>query len=565
MNALSGFLWFVLQFLRIGLALGIGGWAYLEATQGMACDKWPTINGTVTTSIVKEVKTKNGTRDEAEIKYQYKVNGKTYTANRIQFGTDMFRSPAEILQKYKADQTVQVHYKAGDPSVSSLETGFNQLGVIPCFAISFLFAFLAFTEDGKSKREKASLSSRSAALSSGTKVGERKDKISSGAIQSALVMVIFVFAFKFFIDCIDFGKLQLGGMHFGHISANVVGAVAIFMGGLGFVIFLTSMPPIAALLLRANKLNLADMVASLNTAINSRMSPASYETAMAYALQAEIAQERLDFAKARVLSKKALSVLEDRKNLFAQRTDLGDEQDKRDKMIREHIARYEKNNAPVEALCHASLGDILYEMGLNDEAMVHATTAKRMAQDCLKDAVGVDAERVKLTLADALALKGRIENATGLPDDARADLEEAIKLRKQLTAQYEESLAKAMADLSLAYISQSESRMAERTIEEGLKLVEGSSRPSHRLAQAKLRSALAEVKIHSGQYSTAEQLLTESLKTEEEILLPGHPDIAKTYLAMAKLKEAQGRGRDATTHRKIAIEMLTKCFGAVSV
>ena len=559
MNALSGFLWFVLQFLRIGLALGIGGWAYLEATQGMACDRWPTINGTVTTSIVKEVKTKNGTRDEAEIKYQYKVNGKTYTANRIQFGTDLFRSPAEILQKYKADQTVQVHYKASDPSVSSLETGFNKMGVIPCLAISLFFAFLAFTGDGKSKREKISVSSRSAALSSGTKVGERKDKIPSGAIQSALIMVILVFAIKFFIESINFGKMQIGGLHLGFLSANVVGVVAIFLAGLGFVFFLTSLPPLAAMLLRSNHLGLADIVATLNTFINSRMSPMSYETAMAYGMQAEIAQERLDFAKAKELSKKALSVFQERKEFTMPPADLGD---KRDKMIREHMAQYEKNNASVEALCHASLGDILYEMGLNDEAMVHATTSKRMAQECLRDAVGVDAERVKLTLAEALTLKGRIENATGSPDDARADLEEAIKLRKQLSAQYEESLAKAMADLSLAYISQSESRMAERTIEEGLKLVEGSKKPSHRLAQAKLRSALAEVKMYSGQYSAAEQLLTESLKTEEELLVPGHPDIAKTYLAMAKLRDLQNKQRDAADYRRTANEMFASCFGA---
>ncbi len=97
-------------------------------------------------------------------------------------------------------------------------------------------------------------------------------------------------------------------------------------------------------------------------------------------------------------------------------------------------------------------------MGRADEALKHATASKRIAQDCLNNASARERERIKFTLASSLAFKGRVEIAIGSIDEARSDLEEAIKLRKELPRQYEENLATAMADLSSAYNLQSETR-----------------------------------------------------------------------------------------------------------
>lgn len=557
MNALSSFLWIGLQLIRIVLALMLAGWAFHECAQGLASDKWPSVNGKVTTSVVKKVAAKYGQRDETDVRYQYVVKGKTYTSNRVQFGGEMFSNPVETVNRYKVDKQVAVHYKQEDPSVSCLQGGFNQLSVLPCFAAALFFAFLAISEDGKSKDDGFSFRSKTDLSSSAIRTGERKEsKVMVGVILPVLLMLILVFGVKFGIESVFSHGVSFGSAPFNAIAANVALVVIVFLAGLAFVFFLTSLPMVAALLMRAKKLELAEMVAKLNTALSCGMSPQSFEAAMALGLQAEIAQERLQYEKALAFSKRALKVVADRPKEIPPASE-----DATDKLLREHMVQYEKTNSPVEALLHESLGCILLDMGLNDEAMSHAKKAKQLAQNCMKNASSAhDSERTKLALAGALTFAGRVELSTGALDEARSDLEEAVKLRQQLPRQFEENLALAMAYLASTYCLQSETRKAERSIDEGLKLVSGSQAPSHCLAKATLMAALAEVKIHDGQFTKAEELLKECLNIREKLLVTGHPEIARTLLAIANLKEAQGRSKDATQHRATASEMLTVCF-----
>ena len=121
-----------------------------------------------------------------------------------------------------------------------------------------------------------------------------------------------------------------------------------------------------------------------------------------------------------------------------------------------------------------------------------------------------------------------------------------------------------MADLALTYSMQDENRKAERTIAEGMNIVATSRAPAHQLANAKLQSALAVSKMRTGHFAESEQLLNCCLNTREKLLMHVHPEIAKTFLALANLREAQGKNRDANSHRQTANEMLAKCFGATS-
>ena len=424
MNAVSNHLSFVLQFLRIVVALILAGYALNEGMQGLASEKWPTVKGKVTTSTIKTVHTKNGQRDEADIKYQYSVDGKSLTSDRIKFGGVVLRNQNELIAAYKSNKPIEIHYKPGEPSVACLETGYNGVCVWSCLAGALLFAFLVFTDDGKNK---SSITSRkNAAVYTNNKL--RHTKADSGKLKPVLpilVMVALVMGIKYGIESINFGP----------IPSNVAGIAIIFGGGLMFVIFFSSLTPAVAMLMRARQLKLAETVAKLNSLIYSGLGPQSYELAIAYGLQAEIAQEQLNYPKALELSKKALGVLAGRPDLETNPEGFGEKTDKR---IKEHIASYEKSNSSVSAICHESLGCILYDMGMYTEAMSHAEKSLRLAKDSLRAASGFNADRAKLALCSALALKGRVELATGNLDDAKSDLEESIRVRKELPSQYEE-------------------------------------------------------------------------------------------------------------------------------
>lgn len=554
MNGLSNFLWIGLQLMRITLTLMLAGWARNESTQGFSSDKWPTLQGTVQSTTIKKVMTKNGTtRDEAEIRYQYSVDGRTYTSNRIQFGGEIFRNPSELLGQYKRGKQISIHYNPTNPSISCLETGVNSLVIIPAFIAAMFFAFLTLSEHGKGKEPayKASTAQSSNTLGKGESSGV---KARAAVVVPLIIMSILAFSLKIWVEKGNLNGVQLGALNLGSIPTSVITIIVLFGGGLAFVFFLTSLPPTVAMLARAKKFKLAEIVARLNSAISGSQ---SYEAAIAAGLQAEIAQEQLQYEKALQFSKKALNIVMDRRTNSPDPRELGDDQ----KILRDHIVSYEKSNSSVEAVCHESLGCILLDMGFTDEAMKHATASKQLAQSCLKNAIGLERERIKFTLASSLAFKGRVELAIGSIDEARSDLEEAIKLRKELPRQYEENLATAMADLASTYNLQSETRKAERTIDEGLGIVAGSQAPSHRLAKAKLLAALADAKMIDGHHAEAEKVLTKCLEIREKLLVAGHPDIARTYLSIANLRDLQGKQRDAASYRKSADEMLTNCFG----
>lgn len=540
--------------MRITLTLMLAGWAINESTQGFSSDKWPTLQGTVQSTTIKKVMTKNGTtRDEAEIRYQYSVDGRTYTSNRIQFGGEIFRNPSELLGQYKRGKQISIHYNPTNPSISCLETGVNSLVIIPAFIAAMFFAFLTLSEHGKGKEPayKASTAQSSNTLGKGESSGV---KARAAVVVPLIIMSILAFSLKIWVEKGNLNGVQLGALNLGSIPTSVIAIIVLFGGGLAFVFFLTSLPPTVAMLARAKKFKLAEIVARLNTTLSGSQ---SYEAAIAAGLQAEIAQEQLQYEKALQFSKKALSIVMNRRTNSPDPRELGDDQ----KILRDHIAAYEKSNSSVEAVCHESLGCILLDMGFTDEAMKHATESKQLAQSCLKNAIGLERERIKFTLASSLAFKGRVELAIGSIDEARADLEEAIKLRKELPRQYEENLATAMADLASTYNLQSETRKAERTIDEGLGIVAGSQAPSHRLAKAKLLASLADAKMIDGHHAEAEKVLTECLEIREKLLVAGHPDIARTYLSIANLRDLQGKQRDAASYRKSADEMLTNCFG----
>jgi len=107
--------------------IGYGGY---EAYFGTLSSKWPTTQAYVEQASVDHVRGKNGQlQDKLSLKYNYSVNGKKYSCDRIKFGWAM--SPphgSHTLEKFK-DSTVEISYNPEQPDMACFIPGV-ELGTI---------------------------------------------------------------------------------------------------------------------------------------------------------------------------------------------------------------------------------------------------------------------------------------------------------------------------------------------------------------------------------------------------------------------------------------------------
>ncbi len=562
MKSLTSVLTVLVQLLRLAICVVLIYAAATDGSNGEASKSWPTVKGALTAADVKQVTSKGDTKYEANVQYSYKVNERAFTSDRVQFGGLAFRDPSKIVQQLKSTKELIIHYKPDQPEVACLETGFNLYVILAELAGAILMVGLAIEDHLKRRRKIDSnqlwkIDQQDKRLSSMSGLKTEKDpglseasseaahnKISSKSMIFILVLVCFIMAASQLID-----NVSIPG-----IPPKVLAICVIFIGGLSIVWLLSSIPPCVAFCMRRGDLKLAEMLANLNAAIYSAF-PSSFELALAHGLQAEVAQERLQYKKALSLSKKALNVMADRRTLLnaVKYENIGVLEEQSMKLS-------QKQFSSLDSVCNESLGCICFEMGYYDDAMKYAKTAVRMAENLMKDPPS-DNLGTKLALACALALKGRIENKLGSLDDAKADLKRAISIRQEVKLPYPDQLAIIMANLASTYSMQSEYRTAEKLIDEGLKIVEGSHERAMELARATLQLQRAETKMLIGQYGNAEELLKECIAMRERLLLPNHPHIAEAYLASANLSQLMGKSNDAARQRERASAILKYCFG----
>ncbi len=534
MKSLSSVRTLLVQLFRLAICAILIYAAATDGSNGEASKSWPTVKGELTTADVKHVASKGDTKYEANVQYSYKVNERAFTSDRVQFGGLAFRDPSKIVQQLKNTKELIIHYKPDQPEVACLETGYNLNVILAELAVALLMVCLAVAEHFKHRRKIVSEASSEAA----------HNKISSKPVIFVIVLVGFLMAASQAID-----KVNIAG-----IPPKVLSICVLFIGGLSIVLLLSLLSPCVAFCMRRGDLKLAEMLANLNAAIYSAF-PSSFELALAHGLQAEVAQERLQYKKALSLSKKALNVMADRRIV------LNAVRDENIGVLEEQSMKLsQKQFSSLESVCNESLGCICFEMGYYDDAMKYAKDAVRMAENLMKDPPS-DNLGTKLALACALALKGRIENKLGFLDDAKADLKRAISIRQEVKLPYPDRLAIIMANLASTYSMQSEYSTAEKLIDEGLKIVEGSHERDMELARATLQLQRAETKMLIGQYGNAEELLKECIAIRERLLLPNHPHIAESYLASANLSQLMGKSNDAARQRERASAILKYCFG----
>ncbi|WP_081887643.1 DUF3592 domain-containing protein [Verrucomicrobium sp. BvORR034] len=107
-----------------------GGIMYAGVTNlrnASASKNWPTVPGKVVISEVDRRRSDKGsTTYSANVVYDYLVEGTTYSAKRVSFGSGSSSNPAgarTTQNKYKVGTEVNVHYSPKDPSLAVLEPG----------------------------------------------------------------------------------------------------------------------------------------------------------------------------------------------------------------------------------------------------------------------------------------------------------------------------------------------------------------------------------------------------------------------------------------------------------
>ncbi len=139
-------------FLVAGVFLGFS--ASKQLGHARASSEWPTVSGKVLSSEVRTKRSrtsgsrKHGSRSRttyhAEVHYEYTVDGRPYTADRVQFGeygSDNSSHAREIVARYAEGKQVSVHYDPTQPDLAVLEPGVHG-GINIQFGLAGLFTLV---------------------------------------------------------------------------------------------------------------------------------------------------------------------------------------------------------------------------------------------------------------------------------------------------------------------------------------------------------------------------------------------------------------------------------------
>ncbi len=127
--------------------LWLVGSALRDFLMERASKHWPAIQGEIVSAAIREgISTKQGRTERyylPKIEYAYAVNGKRYTANRIDFGGEGAALPSReeadvVTHKYPVGARVQVYYNPSHPATAVMEPA-QVRNVLPTMLIGVAF------------------------------------------------------------------------------------------------------------------------------------------------------------------------------------------------------------------------------------------------------------------------------------------------------------------------------------------------------------------------------------------------------------------------------------------
>lgn len=117
-------------FIFLGLFVIIG--KAIDAIRGIKSESWPTVKGTITSSMYSEEDVPGGydsvgyTEYHSDIDYDYSVGGIFYMSHRVSFGSWGTKGDAKkAVSKYTYGMPVTIYYNPKNPCLSTLEPGFQ--------------------------------------------------------------------------------------------------------------------------------------------------------------------------------------------------------------------------------------------------------------------------------------------------------------------------------------------------------------------------------------------------------------------------------------------------------
>lgn len=117
------------------VAIAVGTFAFIYGLYCLfrmfAFKKWESTEGHILASYKSTRRENFQTFEDAEVTYEYEVNGKKYRSSTIQASGDMSGSPSKkqpseidkLLSKYPAGSNVTVYYNPSMPRMACLEQG----------------------------------------------------------------------------------------------------------------------------------------------------------------------------------------------------------------------------------------------------------------------------------------------------------------------------------------------------------------------------------------------------------------------------------------------------------
>ncbi len=119
--------WVALLLFYFAFGCGILIFALWEAHLAWQSRSWPRVAGVVKSAKLVEIDNHDGSSYKAEIRYEFRLDGRIYTGDRVRSYTGTgFLSNAQVdLRKYRAGSKVTVYYNPRDPSNCRLEPGLH--------------------------------------------------------------------------------------------------------------------------------------------------------------------------------------------------------------------------------------------------------------------------------------------------------------------------------------------------------------------------------------------------------------------------------------------------------
>ncbi|MCB8966761.1 MAG: DUF3592 domain-containing protein [Chloroflexota bacterium] len=110
-------------FVVVGIGISYWGWHILQNARVSL--SWPTTDGQITSSYVREDRDEDGTSYFGDVTYTYAVNDVRYTSDMVNFGQygGSRNHAQEIVDKYPEGNGVTVSYDPNDPETAVLEPG----------------------------------------------------------------------------------------------------------------------------------------------------------------------------------------------------------------------------------------------------------------------------------------------------------------------------------------------------------------------------------------------------------------------------------------------------------